>query len=55
MNKVLLFVAVSSSFVVTWSAQAQRAGTLISATPVASAPANMQAWNIRYWSTAENG
>lgn len=55
MNKVLLFVAVSSSFVVTWSAQAQRAGTLISATPVSSAPANMQAWNIRYWSTAENG
>ncbi|MEO6224448.1 MAG: lipase family protein [Sphingomicrobium sp.] len=35
--------------------QAQRAGTLISATPTAGAPAGMRAWSIHYWSTGENG
>jgi len=54
MNKVLLFSALAS-FLLTAPAEAQRAGTLISATPVAGAPATMQAWSIHYWSTAENG
>ena len=55
MRKLLLFLAVSLSFAFGASAQAQRAGMLISATPVTTARANMQAWTIHYWSTAENG
>ena len=55
MNKFLLIAAAISSFLLAEPAQAQRAGTLISATPVAGAPANTQAWSIHYWSTAENG
>ena len=55
MNKVLLLVASALSLLLTEPAQAQRAGTLISATPATGAPAGMQAWSIHYWSTAENG
>jgi acetyl esterase/lipase len=36
-------------------ADAQRAGTLISADPVAQAPAGMQAWRISYWTIDDRG
>jgi acetyl esterase/lipase len=36
-------------------AEAQRVGTLISADPVAQAPAGMQAWRISYWTSDDNG
>ncbi|MFC4256523.1 alpha/beta fold hydrolase [Altererythrobacter xixiisoli] len=36
------------------AALAQRAGELIEASPVADAPADMRAWRIRYWTTADN-
>lgn len=55
MNKVSLLAALMSSFVIIGSAQAQRAGSLISAKPLSGAPAQMQAWRIHYWSTAESG
>lgn len=35
------------------AALAQRAGTLITAEPVASAPPAMKAWRVRYWTTDE--
>jgi len=55
MSKFLLAVASALSLLLPSPLQAQRAGTLISATPAAGAPAGMQAWSIHYWSTAENG
>ena len=36
-------------------AQAQTAGTLIAAEPVAQTPAGMQAWRVRYWTTSDRG
>lgn len=35
------------------TACAQRAGTLITAQPVADAPANMRAWRIEYWTSGD--
>lgn len=36
-------------------ASAQRAGTLIDAQPVRSAPAGILAWRVRYWTTSDRG
>ena len=55
MRKILLSVISALSLLLPDALLAQSAGTLISATPVAAAPAGMQAWSIHYWSTAENG
>ncbi|MEO5578384.1 MAG: alpha/beta fold hydrolase [Sphingomicrobium sp.] len=55
MNKISVLAFFLLSLVVTGPAQAQRAGTLISATPMSGAPPQMQAWSIHYWSTAESG
>lgn len=55
MSKPLLSAAAAFSLFLSSTLQAQQAGTLISATPMPNAPADMQAWSIHYWSAAENG
>lgn len=34
---------------------AQQPGTLVSAEPMGDAPAGMQAWRVRYWTTSQDG
>ena len=36
-------------------ADAQRAGSLIEASPVVQTPAGFQAWRVRYWTTSDRG
>ena len=47
--RAFFVAAVSFSLVLPAPAGAQRAGQLISADPVTSTPAGMQAWRVRYW------
>ncbi|MEO7277254.1 MAG: hypothetical protein ABIW33_04450, partial [Sphingomicrobium sp.] len=54
MGRVFL-LAGALMFALPTAVQAQRAGTLISATPTPGAPAGMRAWSIHYWSMGENG
>ena len=53
MRKVIGLLAVVSAMMFSPSALAQRAGALITAEPIASAPPAMKAWRVRYWTTDE--
>lgn len=46
-------LAVLLAMILSTPAMAQRAGMLIAAEPVASAPLAMKAWRVRYWTTDE--
>ncbi len=50
---VLTFLAAAALTISPEAAWAQRAGTLIAAQPVATAPSTMRAWRIRYWTANE--
>ena len=54
MNRPLILVVFCVS-AATAPASAQRAGDLVSAQPVADAPAGIEAWRIRYWTTDAKG
>jgi acetyl esterase/lipase len=47
-------VGISALLLASAPAYGQQGGTLISATPVAHAPAGMSAWRIRYWTTDDH-
>jgi alpha-beta hydrolase superfamily lysophospholipase len=51
-GKPVLLLAAAMAFTAS-TARAQSAGTLIAADPVATAPAGMKAWRIRYWTRDE--
>lgn len=55
MRAVWTIVAALSLALCHGSALAQSAGTLRAADPVAVAPAGMQAWRVRYWTTSDRG
>src|SRR3546814_685574 len=42
-------------FVLASPVAAQQAGTLVSAVPMRDTPAGMQAWQVRYWTTNQDG
>lgn len=50
---ILAFLAMMTLGVVPEAAQAQRAGTLISAQPVETAPPEMRAWRVEYWTSSD--
>ncbi len=50
---MLAFLAATALALSPQAALAQRAGTLIAAQPVATAPPAMRAWRVRYWTTNE--
>src|SRR3546814_6453377 len=51
-----LLAALSVSlFVLASPVAAQQAGTLVSAVPMRDTPAVMQAWQVRYWTTNQDG
>lgn len=54
-RKSLLLLTAGSVTWMPFAAEAQRAGTLISAEPVVDTPPGMQAWRVRYASTDANG
>jgi len=51
--KRVLMAALVAGAAASGPAQAQRAGELISATPVVETPAGMQAWRIEYWTRSD--
>jgi len=53
MRNVIGMLAVLLAMVFPHSALAQRAGALIAAQPVDSAPPTMKAWRVQYWTTDE--
>ncbi|QDZ07238.1 hypothetical protein FPZ24_06890 [Sphingomonas panacisoli] len=53
MRIVLRMLAVLLAATFSQPSAAQRAGTLIAAEPVVSAPPTMKAWRVRYWTTDE--
>ncbi len=55
MRLFLLIASMFASSLVGTSAMAQKAGVLLSATPIDYAPQNMQAWRIRYTGTNDRG
>ena len=55
MRNLLVAAASAVALLFPSALNAQRAGTLISATPAAGAPAGMQVWSIHYWSPDEQG
>ena len=53
--KSLIGLAAVALLALPGTAMAQRAGDLIDAQPARDAPAGMQAWRIRYWTTSDRG
>src|SRR3546814_15233717 len=50
-----LFRSSVALFVLASPVAAQQAGTLVSAVPMRDTPAGMQAWQVRYWTTNQDG
>ncbi len=51
----LAILLAAAATIIPRAAIAQRAGTLVAATPAADAPAGMRAWRIDYWTTGDRG
>src|SRR3546814_508941 len=54
MRRLLAALSVAL-FVLASPVAAQQAGTLVSAVPMRDTPARMQAWQVRYWTTNQDG
>lgn len=55
MRHLITVLFVASSVLLASSAAAQQPGALVASEPVAEAPAGMQAWRVRYWTTSQDG